>query len=602
MVLLKRMVITPNQNKSRKTETVEFNYSRPYYSKELRQFFGFEEIMAINYGDESQKGKITFTSHHSGHPDQGGVALAGKIREEKIYSFDQIKEIDPTYYSTYQAEFASSLKMNVDEVFSHSLIDYAKKRPTLDYEKLFSLAIPLEKKTFTFSSSPILPSSGAYLVCETSSRTDRSSKDLSHYQLLERKCNSYGFPQEEKESFSSGLVGFQWSGASERAVFLPETVSKTTSYLYAEGLYSSHIYNRRQRIEVTIDNKRQQQQNYQYNDKGQMIVKAQFLDNSRYKTEKFQYDSFGNMIEMTTPMGGKHSQTFDAFGTRLLTQKNPLGHQEQSFYKCAEVNWPKQLTSAGYECQQHLNKIAFKGSNGVWSYYAYDELGRLVASFTASTPSELTTYQYLRATEGTWNRILSTTHLPDHSPYQKASFYDLKGNLVAEVTTATEGRSKVRNYTITNRNDLPVEQFMPYFLTKSVKDSFTSSTIALPEEGTKSTLFSYDALGRKKSEIHPSKKRIYYQYSAGTIAEKEQLTSALTGQESMVTREKTVDFSNKVTSATNELGHSTIFKRNALGQLTSLVDPSGQISKYNYNGLGLIITLVSPTAGMNAYQ
>ncbi|GAD80953.1 RHS repeat-associated core domain-containing protein [Vibrio ezurae] len=351
-------------------------------------------------------------------------------------------------------------------------------------------------------------------------------------------------------------------------------------------------------LSVSLPNSTQARVSSEYNWQGELI---HYNDASGGEIH-LQYDAFGQVVLVTDSEEGVEQYQYDALGRKTL-HINKSGLLTQWQYD-QQAN---QLVVT--QTQSDTDKSILLIGNHRQSSKIYDLLGRLI--------------EYHDAAEQRWRfeynqqGLLSSIHFPDGS--QTSRQYSLAGFMTAEIITHAQ-QSRESYFTYDGEGRLLTEQ-LPYYRLGSVNryrynDLGLLSSVTMPD-GT-SYQFYYDRAGRKVSQVNPLGYQESWQYDANdnvvsyTDADGYSWHYSYNADNQIVqvidpenghhaATQYTYDAMGRLTSSTNQLGHTQHRLLDSLGRLIGSQDASGNTTRIQLDSAGRAIA-ITDRLGEARYQ
>jgi RHS repeat-associated protein len=343
--------------------------------------------------------------------------------------------------------------------------------------------------------------------------------------------------------------------------------------------------------------------------KGNRTKEEQWVSGTTYVNTQWQYNSFGLVTRETDPLGRHTYFGYDPYNLFVASTTNPLGHNTRFTYDYSSGNVATTTTA-----------------NGTTYATTYDALDRplviKVPDPDTGVPVVTATYNYTD-TKGAV-AVKTTKYLTSILDNETYSYYDGFGRLIQERSEAEDNNQFRVKDIIYGNNGLAVKESLPYFGTGSARNPATTNFDLLNEYtydplgrvvnvsntiGNTSTMYddwketitdtagtpkgyTYDAYGRlvKVSE-HNGGDTYHTTYTWNTL----DLLTKITDAENNI-RSITYDPLGRRLSledlhdpADNTFGIWT-FAYDAVGNITSKVDPKNQTIQYTYDTLNRPLT------------
>lgn len=288
---------------------------------------------------------------------------------------------------------------------------------------------------------------------------------------------------------------------------------------------------------------------YTYNTLGE---KTSTTDPNGNKTT-YTYNAYGEMVSSTNPLGETTKDYYDA-DHNLIESVDPLGNITQYIYNL-DNELVQEIEANGsvikYTYDGDGDKTSYTDANGHTTYYKYNSLNELVETINPLGAS--TTYGY----DPSGNQV-STTNADG---YTTTTTYNQNGQAIA-----------------TNSSQPGVA---PTSKTYNPDGQLTSLT-----DGTGTSTYSYDALGRLISQSDGSGATTTYTYD-----NQGNLTSISYPNSDPLRVTYTYNAANQMTSETDWQGNKFIFSYDKSGNLISQSYPNSVDATYTYNALNQISSI-----------
>ena len=298
--------------------------------------------------------------------------------------------------------------------------------------------------------------------------------------------------------------------------------------------------------------------------KGRPTQSASWLNTSNsYATTKASYDAWGNVVSETDALGKTTKYTMDSSKQYIVKTVNPLGQSHSATWdplcgvrtQVTDVNGG--VSPRTYDALCRLTRIDYPGGDWVERMYS-NYVDRLhTASVEVRTPSaDGTTYQWTKtSTDGlgrTW-RVTSKGPSRSNQHIYQDTGYNARG-AVAWTTPPSYSGHSWKVYAIYDQQDRLIE--------------------VINEDETK------------------------------TITEHRLLETTHT-DENGHTRVEKRNLAGHVVEVQERLGNKNLvssFAYDAVGNLTTAVDPAGNVSKFTYDSLRNKLTSSEPNIGKWSYE
>jgi len=278
-------------------------------------------------------------------------------------------------------------------------------------------------------------------------------------------------------------------------------------------------------------------------------------------TTTYGYDAFGDTTAMTDALGQTTTTHYDANGN-VITSTDALSHTTSYSYDALDraigsTDPLGRATSYGYDGDG--NVITSTDALGHATLYGYDSVNRLT---TATDPlRRSTTYAYDLA----GNRTAMTDAMGRTTAYR----YDDANRLTGIAYAGGATHDVAYTYTATGQ-----------------RESMT--------DGTGTTGYAYDALGRLTDTTNGAGRHVGYGYDATG-----NLTTLTYPDGNQVTR--TYDALDRMTGVSDWLGHTTRFAYDANGALATQRYPNGATAALGYDAAGELTGITDTLPGAPAW-
>jgi RHS repeat-associated protein len=300
-----------------------------------------------------------------------------------------------------------------------------------------------------------------------------------------------------------------------------------------------------------------QSQSFIYNSLGK--VSSSYTNG---RTTSYTYDTYGNPLTVSVRVANADaradSSTYDPTGRFVTGRYNALKQVSRD-----------SVNNLGY-------LLGSSNINGLWTTNTYDAWGNLLESISPDQKKTVSKQNWVAPSDPdapAGALFYSVTHVDD--AFVEATYFDKAGHSLRKVTTGFDG---VRYYTDTKYN-----------VKGQVEE--VSETYQAGETPSKKTLYTYDDLGRVKTETLPTGIIVTTAYPNNTVT-----TSYSTGE----AFGKTYDASGLLSTATDP-GGTISYQYTSAGK-TRLVQSPGSSVRMFYDSFGRQDTLMDPNAGTISYQ
>jgi RHS repeat-associated protein len=324
-------------------------------------------------------------------------------------------------------------------------------------------------------------------------------------------------------------------------------------------------------------------------------------------TSHYTYDSQGDLVSSTDPEGSTTTATYGVFGRRK-TMVNPKGNKHgadpSDFTTTYRYDTAGELTklvdplghTTSYAYDANGNRTAVTDANGHTTSYAYDADNERTAAKNPAGAVRKWNYDaagsMISYTDGNGHKTSYTydkqdrlTSATDALGRTMTYAYDLAGNKTSKKDA--DGRTTSYAYDADNRltgitySDGSTPNVTMAYDTDGRRTSLT--------DGTGTSSFSYDALGRLTSQANGAGLTTDYSYDLAS-----NLTAITYPNGKKVSR--SFDNDNRLASISDWLGNKTTFGYDANSNLTSESLPNSITSETSYNKADQL-TSITDTAG-----
>ena len=311
----------------------------------------------------------------------------------------------------------------------------------------------------------------------------------------------------------------------------------------AEGNSRTYAYNKANKV-TDITDFNDSNISFSYNN----LNKPSTITDQLGRTTHLNYDCMWNISQITQPNGAEVNFIYDR-NNRLVSIEKPDGN------------------SVKYKYNKNDQKSQIIDENGNSTYLTYDKLQRI----TEVSTDEGIQYSYAYNSDG---QVTSVTDAMDNV---KQFVYNEGGELIQEINTL--GDSRTYTYTALGKVQTVTDEagrktVYEYEIGGRLKN------IQHPTGNIES--FTYDGNGNIKTHINELELTTTYTYDCLN-----RLTEIITPNGG--SKKYTYDEVGNVTSMTNELGYTTTYSHSPTGQLEKVIDALGFETHYTYDELDKLI-------------
>ena len=314
-----------------------------------------------------------------------------------------------------------------------------------------------------------------------------------------------------------------------------------------------------------ITNPEGNSQTYEYN-KAKKLTKITDFNGA---TISFSYNNLNKLSEIVDQQGRVTQFGFDEMWN-INHLKQPNGAESSFIYnknnRLVKIEKPDGNTIK-YEYDKNGNKTKIIDENGSETYLAYDELQRVTEVSTEKGIQFLYTY----------NSDGQITSVIDAMDNLTQFVYNEGGELIQEINAL--GNSRSYTYTALGKVQSVTDE-VGRVTTYDYESSGRLKSILHPDDT--SEMFTYDNNGNGKT--YTNKLGLITTYVYDSLNRVIEIVN-VNGE----SKRYTYDQVDNVLSMTNELGHTTNYSYTLTGQLEKVVDPLGNETHYNYDMLDQLI-------------
>jgi RHS repeat-associated protein len=310
--------------------------------------------------------------------------------------------------------------------------------------------------------------------------------------------------------------------------------------------------------------------------------------NPEGKTTTYGYDDAGDVTSITDPLGHKTTNEYDADG-RLTSTTSPGGHETGYEYDgdgqlTKTTNPLGRSTTYGYDDGgNRIGVTDVKGHTTTYSYDADNEQTKITRPDGSTKKTEYDDDGNVskqidgrdNSTAYSYDLLDRVTDSKDANGHDTANTYDGAGNLVTR--TNPSGDTTTLTYDADDRViGIEYSDGTTPDVTERYDEAGNRTSL---EDGTGTSNFSYDSLGRLTSQTNGAGSGIAYGYDAAG----DQTSIAYPNGQSV---SQSYDDDGRLASLTDWLGHTTEFDYDADGNLADRKLPGDVTSHYGYDDAG----------------
>ena len=313
------------------------------------------------------------------------------------------------------------------------------------------------------------------------------------------------------------------------------------------------------------------------------------------RTTSYQYDNNYNQTAWTDPKGYVYQVSYDK-DNRMVGTVDPLGQTQAVNYDAGSrvtAIRDKMGLSQEFTYDAHGNILTRRATDGLMTGYQYDILDRLIK--VTDPMGYETQYGY--------DEMGNITSMTNPQKHVTKYTYDLENNMTS--LTSPMGRVEQFTYDVAGRLEsrlTPKGDTIRYDYDKlngladktyeNAKGEETDHPVQMGynamgqrismEDITGESSYTYDGLGRLKTAVNGSGKKVEYVYD-----EADNLAGIIYPDGYEVKYE--YDKNDNITKLTDRDGRSTGYEYDALNRLTKVTRPDGGVSRYTYNARDQIV-------------
>ena len=304
----------------------------------------------------------------------------------------------------------------------------------------------------------------------------------------------------------------------------------------------------------------------------QTSIKRKYIEEDRFVTTTIKYDFLGRVVSTTDPNNNTASKEYSVTGSFVTWDHNALG--QDTFYSPSYYFlYDDESQIIENFCNGNIGSI--RDINGDWHFYYYDELGRPTLQTWPGQGQEIYGYD-------DYNFIASTSSATG----TRRREHNATGNRIRFARETPEPDDIVTTASYNNPWNQPSAESFPH------------------RDGSPATnkTYTYDALGRKTTEVIPSVGTTYFYYQANRSAIKNpdnKRTAAAYNESGQIIWIKTKDEDG------NQIDQTT-YSYDVLGNLLEIVKVGqdsmpDQIRTFTYDSLGRMTSETHPEKGTTTY-
>ncbi|MCG7318599.1 RHS repeat-associated core domain-containing protein [Brevibacillus laterosporus] len=339
---------------------------------------------------------------------------------------------------------------------------------------------------------------------------------------------------------------------------------------------------------------------YEYNDRGQMISETV----GKEETTTYEYDERGNLIQVVDPLGNQTSYVYSE-DDLLLSEINAEGGITSYTYdereRLVSMTRPEESHSEiGYN--EHGQRVSYMDSNGVTSRYQYDDKGLLTAVYDGEG----------RVIQVGYDEVGRIASFQDGRGGKVRRTYDANDNIVQVIDPL--GRQYSFAY---DAFDQRVEETMPSGVTTRYRYHVLGQVESITDALGQTTTYRYDTEGQLIAIIQPNEAEIHYERDqmgrivsiTDPLGRTEKAAYDETGRLLQVwdalgnkVQDVNYDAGDNLVSATDALGHTTLYGFNKLYQCTKKTNSLGQNTTYAYDAVARLTEVMENDAAIYRQQ
>lgn len=328
--------------------------------------------------------------------------------------------------------------------------------------------------------------------------------------------------------------------------------------------------------------------------------------NALGQVTRYTYDEDGNQTSVTDPQGNISRVTYNDFGGPA-TATDQLGNVRTVQYDAnfSPINVSDSLgTIAAFSVDQQGNPLTFADGNGATTHFTYDIYGNLLTR--ADPLDRITTHTYDQM-----GRILTVTDPRGHATHNA---YDTLGRL-ATVTDALNGVTTYEydannnktaqvdalgrrtTYTYDAANRLTRTTY-PNNTQINYTYNFRDQKLTETDQAGRVTTYTYDLAGQLTRMKYADNAEVIHAYDA---IGRETATTDERNNTTLYEYDPACTCRERIGKVTDALNHSTVYKFDVAGRLTSVIDAATRETKFTYDVRNRL-TLVTYPDNTTAHQ